>query len=110
MPILDSVNTGRVMRATERTCPDDVGVLPVNTLSAPMLKPSKVPDNFPPATTSTCSPFTSPILRVKNGRPLFAVRSKPREKPRPPNSKAPASCRKKSRVSGKNNEKRVVLI
>ena len=58
-----------------------------------MPKPPNVPDNLPPPITLTCSRSAKPILRVKNGRPLFAERSKPLEKPRPPNSNAAASCK-----------------
>jgi hypothetical protein len=51
-----------------------------------------------PPSIPTGSPSSlSPMRREKNGRPLVSML---------PNSKIPASCRKKSRFSGKNSENR----
>jgi hypothetical protein len=71
------------------------------TASAPMLKRPTRPVTLPPTSRSTGSPEAeSPMLREKNGRPFSSSA---------PNSKISASCRKKSRFSGKKRPNRVRL-
>src|SRR5882672_7724539 len=109
-PNLDSDNIGWVTRTTDRTCPSEFGVLSVRTLSAPISKPPYCPDNLSPTLRLTGVPDARPILREKNGLALLELLSwELRAKLRPPNSKAATSCKKKTRVSGVNSEKRVVL-
>src|SRR6266566_1642454 len=109
-PTFDSANIGWVTRTTDSNCPSEVGVLSVRTLSAPTSNPPYWPDNLSPTLRLTGVPDASPILREKKGLALLEERSwELRAKLRPPNSNAATSCKKKTRVSGVNREKRVVL-
>ncbi|MNC89558.1 hypothetical protein D3C83_55130 [compost metagenome] len=92
-PNFDSAKIGCVTRAMERIWPSSpAGVLSVKTDSTPTLKPPNSPDSLSPTVRLTGCPCTRPILREKNGRPLFDTRScELRPKLRPPNSNADTS-------------------